>query len=197
MIPPRYSPERLVIIHTNNPCSSINYYKYLVLYSLLTSHSIRIDTKLVMVSNDTFFILDGYNQKYLHAQDKSLEKYLEKIFCRQREYPGVKIIHGRTYYINTLIDRPDIVFIRSIDKWSRVLTRFNHRSAADVKRILIVDRYPLKNLHISIDESNVIIIDNASLISFINWVHYILDLSIGGWIRRMGVITRVERTREL
>ncbi len=171
---------RIIYTSIPDPCGSLDYLKPLVLYSLLVSHGIRIDTRLVISSSKYVLVLDGFNQKYLHAQDKSLEKYLARITCEKISYPGV-YFYSKRYSLLSPLSPPSIITIIT----NRKTGQFSRPNPMPHSYFVITSEEEVIDQMVA---DHVLLVDAANELSLINTAHYLLDTWHGAWIRRMGWI---------
>ncbi len=184
MISRKFYPQRIIIYHIDDPCRRIDVLKYIVLNSLLVSHGIRIDTSLYIIDEDdgVAYILNGYNQRYLYAHDRSLHRYIEKIFCRLKTYPGVYLFSPKVLLSTILPDPRSILFIHT-DEFHRPSPNTPPPPLSGIRKVIIVDR--------QLDSGGAkIFYRSKTFISTIISIHHILDLILGAWIRRRGRIER-------
>lgn len=175
--------RRSIIYYSPDPCSHISEISIIVLYSLATSYGIRIDTSLFIVSEDTdtIYILDGYGQRYLHAQHKSLYSYLEKIFCHHRTYPGVKIISLKSPYLEEHIYRHGTPLFLVPGKERRSYSTPLFPMIDSIRHFIVTNKckYPVCDcLPLGINDFVLALV----------FAHYLVDIACGGWVRRRGRI---------
>ncbi len=175
--------RRSIIYYSPDPCSHIKDASIIVLYSLVTSYGIRIDTNLYIVSEDTsiIYVFDGHEQRYLHAQHKSLYNYLEKIFCHHRTYPGVKIISHRTPYLENHIFRHGTLLFLVSGKERRSYPTLLFPIIGNIRHFIITNKckYPMYDcIPLGIND----------FVPALVFAHYLIDVVHGGWVRRRGQI---------
>ncbi len=176
--------RRIVLTRIENPCRELNYVKKITLYSLLVSHGIRVDTALIISSNNHTVYLDGYAQKYLYAHDKSLKGYLYKIFCEGKTYPGVRL-YSRNYE-------------KYLINYQNGTTTLIIKGKPILSRLPLTDNYIITYLNtpaINKNYDHLFIVNAYNELSLINITHYLLDTWLGAWIRRKGRIDWFEPTR--
>lgn len=184
-----FVPLRNIFIYSSNPCKELGLTSKVLLYSFITSHAIRVDTRLYIydAENSIVYFFDGYELRHLYAQEKSLQGFSKKIFCENKLYPGVKIYS--LDIIKTILPIQDLYVImrKTVGE-----TRIHRTLNKIITSIGIIDTETLSlyNNYISGDS---ISISTDSKVIFINQAHYILDNYVGGWIRRYGTIQRAER----
>jgi len=160
-----------------------------LLYGFITSHAIRVDTRLYIhdAENNIVYFFDGHELRHLYAQEKSLQGFSKKVFCENKLYPGVKIYS--LDLIKTILPVQDlyVIMTKTVDG-----TRIHRTLNKTITSIGIIDTETL-SLYNNYISGNIISLNTNSKIIFINQAHYILDNYVGGWIRRYGTIQRAER----
>jgi hypothetical protein len=179
-------PQRIIIIESINPCREIDYLKNILLYSLLLSHAIRIDTTLYIRIHDQHYAykLSGFKLKHLYAQESSLRGFTEKLFCGEKLFSGTYIVSEKQI-LDNLVGYNMLIYEDRVDKGSKGLPNPH----MPLHKIIIIDektysryKYWLINNRLSIG-----VISNDT-IRFIIAIHHLIDAMYGGWIRRYGRI---------
>ncbi len=180
-----YSPRRIFVFKTRDPCEEINRLKTLILYALTVSYGIRIDTLVILYSTPMSILLNGYGLRHFHPQDKSLTHFLESILCKNKLYPGVHLLPSGI--ITEFIDRAELLIVpktlRTTNMHSSVLlTRLGSIPPSTIVINTLDTRISIKNYFVF--ELPV----SANQLYFTIASNYILDLAYGSWIRRRGKI---------
>ncbi len=184
-----FIPLRNIFIYSSNPCKELDLTSKILLYSFITSHAIRVDTRLYLydAENNIVYLFNGYELRHLYAQEKSLQGFSKKIFCENKLYPGVKIY--TTDILRTVLPLQDLYIVmgRTADdaEIHRTLDRI-------ITSIGIIDT-ETQSLYNNYIHGKIISLNTDPEVIFINQAHYILDIYFGGWIRRYGTIQRAER----
>ncbi len=180
-----YSPRRIFVFKTRDPCEEINRLKTLVLYALTVSYGIRIDTLVILYSKPVSILLNGYDLRHFHPQDKSLTHFLESILCKNKLYPGVHLLPPSI--ITESIDEAELLVVpknlRTTNMHSSVLLT---RLGSILPATIVINTL---DTHTSIKNSLVYELPvSANQLYFTIASNYILDLAYGSWIRRRGKI---------
>ncbi len=180
-----YSPRRIFVFKTRDPCEEINRLKTLILYALTVSYGIRIDTLVILYSTPMSILLNGYGLRHFHPQDKSLTHFLESILCKNKLYPGVHLLPSGI--ITEFIDRAELLIVpktlRTTNMHSSVLLT---RLGSIPPSTIVINTL---DTHTSIKNSFVFELPvSANQLYFTIASNYILDLAYGSWIRRRGKI---------
>ncbi len=184
-------PRRIIIVESIDPCREINYLKNILLYSLLLSHAIRIDTTLYIQIREQHYAykLSGFQLRHLHAQESSLRGFTEKLFCEGKLFPGTYIV-SEQQVLKNLADY-NILFYETRNNKGSMRTLNPH---IFLHRIVIIDekiysryKYWLINNRLSIG------LTSNDTVGFIIAMHHLIDTVYGGWIRRYGKIEYRER----
>ncbi len=180
-----YSPRRIFVFKTRDPCEEINRLKTLVLYALTVSYGIRIDTLVILYSKPVSILLNGYGLRHFHPQDKSLTHFLESILCKNKLYPGVHLLPPSI--ITESIDEAELLVVpknlRTTNMHSSVLLT---RLGSILPAAIVINTL---DMHTSIKNSLVYELPvSANQLYFTIASNYILDLAYGSWIRRRGKI---------
>ncbi|OYT40855.1 MAG: hypothetical protein B6U89_00915 [Desulfurococcales archaeon ex4484_58] len=175
-----YIPTRILIYYTNNVCSD-PFIEALLLYGLLVSRGIRIDTRVYIINDKIIYGLDGYKLRHLHPQRRSLRGFIEKIICSDREAPGFKI-----YPLSMLpfFTSSSLIITHSFNSY------LDHKKLINFRKYILIDKDSLNYLEnlIYVNTRDYFSIRERNKLFFIIKSHYILDTIIGGWIRRLGEI---------
>jgi len=180
-----YSPRRIFVFKTRDPCEEINRLKTLILYALTVSYGIRIDTLVILYSTPISILLNGYGLRHFHPQDKSLTHFLESILCKNKLYPGVHTLPSGI--ITEFIDRAELLIVpktpRTTNMYSgALLTRLGSIPPSTI----VINTL---DTHTSIENSFVFELPvSVNQLYFTIASNYILDLAYGSWIRRRGKI---------
>jgi len=156
----------------------------IILYSLIISHGIRVDTRLWLVRDqETVYVLEGYNLRHLYPHKKSLEGFVKKVVMRNRNVPGTKLYPYSV--IKYLINEADLTIVNS--KHIHSINYIHH----PLLKIPFKTHYNIVidfngNADDTVD--HVIVINDDYIPSFITKAHYLIDVIIGGWVRRHGGI---------
>ncbi len=184
-----FVPLRNVFTYSSNPCKELDLTSKILLYSFITSHAIRVDTRLYIydAENSIVYFFDGYELRHLYAHEKSLQGFSKKIFCLNKLYPGVKIYS--LDIIKSILPIQDLYIIMRKSVGETGIHRTLNKIITSIG-IIDTETLSLYNNYISGD---IISLSTDSKVLFINQAHYILDNYVGGWIRRYGTIQRAER----
>ncbi|MEM0378087.1 MAG: hypothetical protein QXP68_03940 [Thermosphaera sp.] len=182
-----YKPCRIVLARTSDSCSELNYLKNIILYSLLVSHGIRVDTELWVLADNLLVKLNGLELRHLHSQDDSLVGFVKSVFCRHKFPPGVE-----------LASRSELKKVIGHDA---VLLTARHGGmispqlpVSASKTFVIALGYDLTTREQK-DFEYIIKLPVENMIELVNIAHYILDRAFGAWVRRHGRIQLYERSR--
>ncbi len=180
-----YSPRRIFVFETRDPCEEINRLKTLVLYALTVSYGIRIDTLVILHSTHTSILLNGYGLRHFHPQDKSLTHFFKSILCKNKLYPGVHLLPPSI--ITEFMDRAELLIV------PKNLRTTNMHSSVLLTRLVSIPPSTIAintlDTHTSIKNSFVFELPvSADQLYFTIASNYILDLAYGSWIRRRGKI---------
>ncbi len=155
----------------------------IILYSLASSHSIRIDTILYMGTRKTYVKLEGSALRHLYPQKRSLEGFVKKIICGGRKAPGV----ARVSSIQVRNIRAAIVPGSTNTPLYTALSVLGNTCSGN---ILVTN-----NDSLAPHDAPRIMISPSYAPYFITASHYIIDQAIGAAIRRKGRIEHREQRR--
>ncbi len=180
-----YSPRRIFVFETHDPCKEIDRLKTLALYALAVSYGIRIDTLVILYSTPMSILLNGYRLRHFHPQDKSLTRFLESILCKNKLYPGIHLLPSDI--IAGFIGGAELLIV------PKTLRTANMHSGIPLTRLGSI---PPQTIVINtldtptrIENSFVFRLPvSANQLYFTIASNYILDLAYGSWVRRRGKI---------
>ena len=181
-------PYRVFIKYFENPCIELREAANTLLYTLLVSHGIRVDTSLYIVSMENTWVFHGEELRHLYPQEKSLHGFTKTIFCKNKLLPGVYLVEAielKGDYcliypsINqgyTVLDKPPSI-LEKVDTLVIVLDRIDSLKLSREKHYCIIyaRTYREKPIEYTITSIN-----------------YLLDAWFGARIRRKGVIIEYE-----
>ena len=167
----------------------------ILFYSLLTSHGIRVDTKLWLISSEKYaYVLDGYELRHLYPQEQSLTGFIEKVVLRKRVIPGLRLYP--ISLLDEIMGKNEICIVKTPIGTQCCLNNLFHgfhgfkASIQSKHRVFIVDSR--KAMYTCLKHGIVRFIYEKYTPSFIVKTHYLLDILIGGWVRRHGEIKYYE-----
>ncbi len=196
----KYPLNRVIIYFTENPCLELEDLKHILLYSLIVSYGIRVDTTLYVysINENLTYICRGEELRHLHAQEKALEGFARAIFCSKKILPGVSMISGRHFLENLLsteADSLDHLFFISANKSNVKLKPYK-----PIRQTIILPNYKsqanIVRKHIYLGMNNIVYLKTQSPVYTITAAHYLLDVLYGGWVRRKGRIEWQKRINE-
>lgn len=182
-----YRPHRIVMVKQEDPCSSAAELKNIILYSLIISHGIRVDTDLLVSTGNLLFLLKGSDLRHLHAQEESILGFVRTVFCKHSLPPGVRLF---TTGASHLLMEPGNVLLTS--QGERVVE--NPQAIPLSKHFVIANPRELPGSVFNGLEGVVKLPVNNNL-ELIIVAHYVLDRAYGAWVRRRGRIEHFNPAR--
>jgi hypothetical protein len=173
-----YKPRRTVIVKQDDPCSAVDELKNIILYSLIISHGIRVDTDLVVSAGNLLFQFTGSDLRHLHAQEESILGFVRTVFCKQVLPPGFRLL---TKGASHLLIESGSVLMTSRDE--RVLV--NPQTIPLNKHFVIASPWMLPDT-VSSSLESVVKLPVNNMLELIIVAHYVLDRALGAWVRRHG-----------
>ncbi len=176
-------PKRLFIVRIDDPCSSLETSSHILLYTLMVSHGIRVDTGLYIIAKEHTYFFNGLKLRHLYPQESSLKGFSKAVFCKHHRLPGV-------YFNRDLFVKGSCcVFIES----SSGLGLRDKPPCTSVDYLVI----PLDTLDVLermieniVCRVYVRVSRDKGLLYRINAINYLLDTWYGAWVRRKGVVKR-------
>ena len=165
--------------------------KHSILYGLLVSHGIRVDTTLYIVTDQGFIhVLDGYELRHLYPHDKSIEGFVKNIVEHIRPVPGYRVLP--LSITNEVFNDVDLMILWSRDEDLRGSTMNRMPQLKPLYHIVLYccEKHII-GLNKVLDKGTAMISDD-DLVRCIVKAHYLIDILVGGWVRRRGRIVYYE-----
>lgn len=188
----KYPLNRVIVYSIEDPCLELEDLKHILLYSLIVSYGIRVDTTLYVysINENLTYVFRGEELRHLHAQEKALEGFARAIFCSKKILPGVSIFSGKHFLENLLSTELNnlehLVFI-SANKSDIKLN-----PCGPIRQAIILPNYKTQTnsvwKHTYLRMNNIVYLKTQSPVYMITIAHYLLDVLYGGWVRRKGKI---------
>lgn len=182
----RFTVNRDIIIEY---IDSIEELSLIILYSLIVSHGIRVDTRLWFIKNHkTVYMLEGYGLRHLYPHEKSLKGFIRKIVSKNKIIPGTKL-YPYTIFKERFTDADLIIVNERINHlfYSVSIPSKNPPIHIRTRYNIIITTSKILN-HLKEYSKQTIFISEKYIPLFIIKSHYFIDTIIGGWVRRYGEI---------
>uniref|UniRef100_A0A7C2FZ17 Uncharacterized protein n=1 Tax=Thermosphaera aggregans TaxID=54254 RepID=A0A7C2FZ17_9CREN len=182
-----YRPRRTVIVRREDPCKEAGELKNFILYSLIISHGIRVDTDLLVSTGNLLYQLSGSELRHLHAQEESILGFVKTVFCRHALPPGVRMFTtGATH----LLAEPGYVLLTG----QGVRVAEKPQTIPLNKHFVIADPRELSG-PVSNGLEDVVKLPVSNMLELVIIAHYVLDRAFGAWVRRHGRIEHFNPAR--
>jgi len=177
-------PKRLFIVYISDPCIDIDLSSKTLLYALLVSHGIRVDTSLYIVSSRDTFYFNGYRLRHLYPQESSLHGFSKTVFCKKKKLSGV-------YYGYKLSPSKPLCLV----KWGSRGYNVHRKPCIECSEIVIPVNLEDNTVNNIIGSDYRVLTIRAipsDILYRINIAHYLLDTWFGALIRRKGVVVEYD-----
>lgn len=172
------NPKRHIVTLLTTPQE----FERILLYSMIVSHGIRVDTFLYVVDKGVIYTFSGYELRHLYPQKRSIEGFISKVLKKVTP-PGVRILPS--YVVQHVVDSADYYVIQC----SCPSSTSPKKLVSPLNIVILAKSYLEKYKYLySRLPAPYLCVDSRDQADFINKSHYILDLAFGAWIRRLGRI---------
>ncbi len=172
----------------------------ILLYTLMVSHAIRIDTVLVIEYGKKCYILKGEELRHLYPQEKSLQGFVKTIFYKEKKMPGVYIVRDKEL-LKKIISCNKALIVKYAGNKPKQVFMTCTRELIQENDCIIIPLYSLecflKDILGYMNCNNISYLDISvgkygSIEQLVTIVHYVIDINLGGWIRRKGEVRYVK-----
>ncbi len=181
--------KRIILVEINNPCRDIEKTSSILLYSLVVSRGIRVDTILVTLTHDKMVLLEGKQLRHLYPQENSLKGFVKAVYCKEKRLPGVKYIEKDMGTLEKLITSECMrtIILRPWGKGQPVhpCELYPIFKNADC---IVIDTCGKQLLPEESRQTIMLKGINENTVKAIAITHYIIDIACGALIRRKGEI---------